>query len=150
MALSIDYGNTNIIFVPQADLTLVSGSLYELDVDAFRLELKSLEDDEVGMAFPRTHNHNTEVTVAGTTFQRTVEILSPYSVEFEDGQYSVRLVGANNNIFDVENGILVQNQVQVIPNNSAGAIVVTTGSGVTEQDKQDIANEVWGFVGPPA
>ena len=123
MAISIDFGNTFVIFVPQADLTLVSGSLYELDVNAFRLELKDLEDDEAGMPFPRTHVHNTEVTVAGTTFARLVEILAPYSVEFEDGPYSVRLFGANNNIFDIENGILVQNQVQVIPSNSGGLVV---------------------------
>lgn len=37
-----------------------------------------------------------------------------------------QLEGSNNNIWDVENGILNQNQVQVIPTNSAGLIV---GSG---------------------
>lgn len=128
MALSIDWGNTYVITVPRADLTLVSGTLYELDVNAFRLELKSLEDDAAGMPYPRTHNHNTEVTVAGITFARFVEILPPYSVEFENGPYSVRLVGANNNVFDIENGILSQNQVQVISNNSAG-LVSSSGSG---------------------
>lgn len=142
MAISIDWGNTYVISVPQADLTLVSGSLYELDVDAFRLELKSLEDDPAGMPYPRTHNHNTALTVAGTTFARTVEILSPYSVEFEDGQYSVRLVGANNNIFDVEAGILVQNQVQVIPTNSAGLITTVVGSGLSLAEQQMLL-ELW-------
>ena len=65
------------------------------------------------------------------------------SITFEDGQYSVRLAGSNNNFFDVENGILNQNQVQVIPGNAAGLIVHTSGSGVTEQDKTDIINGVW-------
>ena len=123
MAITIDW-TTKVISVPQADLTLISGTLYELDTDWFRLQLKDIEDGE-GMPFPDTHRHNTEVTVAGTTYARTIEIINGYSVEFEDGQYSVRLVGSNNNIFDVENGILVQNQVQVIPTNSAGLIVVT-------------------------
>ena len=63
MAITIDYGNTNVINVPQADLTLVSGTLYELDTDAFRLELRNIEDSEQGMPYPRTHSHNTEVTV---------------------------------------------------------------------------------------
>lgn len=144
MAISIDYGNTNIITVPQSDLTLVSGTLYELNTNTFRLALKDLEDSEIGISFPKTHLHNTEVTVAGTTFSRTIEILAPYSVQFTpNSQWSVRLVGSNNNIFDVENGILVQNQVQVIPNNSAGLQTVTSGSGVTAQDKVDIANTVW-------
>ena len=117
--------------VPQADLTLISGTLYELDTEIFRLALKDIEDDETGMAFSRTHARNAPVTVAGTTFAQTLEILAPYSVRFEDGAYSVRLVGSNNNIFDVASGILVQNQVQVIPTNSAGLVVVTSGSGLS-------------------
>ncbi len=131
MAITIDWGNTNVIFVPQADLTLVSGSLYQLDVNAFRLALKDLEDDLQGMPFPRTHNHNTEAVLGGLTFARQVEIIAPYSVEFEDGAYSVQLTGANNNIFDIQSGILVQNQVQVIPNNSAGS----TSPGFTAEDR---------------
>jgi len=119
MALSINR-NTNVIYVPKADLTLISGTLYELDVDAFRLELKALEDDEDGMPYSDTHRHNTEVTLAGLTYARTVEILSPYTVEFEDGQYSVSCIGANHNLSDVK----VANQVSLIINNSAGLIDV--------------------------
>jgi hypothetical protein len=135
MAISVNW-NTKVIFVPQVDLVLVSGTLYELDTNAFRLELKDLEDDE-GIPFLDTHRHNTEVTVAGTTFARVIEIINGYSIEFEDGQYSVRLVGSNNNFFDVDNGILVQNQVQVIPGNSAGLITF----GVTAPE---LAHAVWG------
>lgn len=134
MAISINWA-TKVISVPKADLTLVGGTLYEHDTNAFRLGLKGLEDDEAGMAFERTNKHNTEVTVAGQTYARTIEIINGYSVEYEDGAYSVRLTGSNNNIWDIQNGILVQNQVQVIPTNSAGLIVVSTGSGLSaEQD----------------
>jgi len=123
MAISID-PLTFIISVPQADLDLVSGTIYEMDTDAFRLELKAWEANgnglDGGQTFLKTHVHNTEVTVAGTTFARALEILPPYSVEFEDGQYTVILQGSNNNIFDVAGGILVQNQVQIISTNSAG------------------------------
>lgn len=142
MALSID-PLTSIISIPKADLTLISGTIYEMDTDQFRLDLKAWEASVEGIAFLKTHDHSTEVTVAGTTFARSVEILLPYSVEFEDGQYTVILKGSNNNIFDVENAILEQNQVQIIPSNAAGLIVVQTGSGVTEQDKLDIADRVW-------
>lgn len=141
MAINIDWIDYTI-HVPQSYLTLIGGTLYELDTNQFRLDLKALEASVYGMPNPKTHNHNTEITVAGTTYARTLEILSPYSVEFEDGAYTVRLVGSNNNIFDVQNGILVQNQVQVIPTNAAGLITVVSGSGVTEQDKLDIADRV--------
>jgi len=136
VAISVDWAS-GLITVPQDYLTLITGTLYELDTDQFRLDLKDLEDDVEGIPFPDTHRHNTAVTVAGTTFARTIEIINGYSVEFEDGAYSVRLVGSNNNLFDIQNGILVQNQVQVIPTNSAGLIV---GEGA---DPTDIAEAVW-------
>lgn len=146
MVLSIDW-NTLVISVPQADLTFVSGTLYELDTDAFRLELKSIEADEVGMPFLDTHQHNTEVTIAGVTYARTVEIINGYTVTFEDGQYAVKLVGSNNNIFD--EGIINRNQVSIIPTNSAGLIKGPTTPTETHivaayDDSVDILNlSVW-------
>jgi hypothetical protein len=138
MAISVNW-NTRVITIPKADLTLVTGTLYELDTDAFRLELKSLEDGE-GITYPDTHRHNAEVTVAGTTFARIIEIINDYSIQFENGAYSVRLSGSNNNFFDVESGILVQNNVQVIAQNSAGLIVLAGGAAATPDD---IAAAVW-------
>jgi len=99
-------------------LTQSSPEVRELNVNAFRLDLKDLEDDESGIYLPKTHNHNTEVTLAGLTYARTVEIISPYTVEFEDGQYTVNCIGANHNISDVK----VANQVSLIVNNAAGLI----------------------------
>lgn len=142
MAFTVD-PQTFIITIPQTDLTWISGTLYELDTDAFRLALKTWEASEEGIVFQKTHNHNTQVTIVGTTYARAINILSPYSIKFQDGQYTVVLKGSNNNIFDVAGGILYQNQVQVIPTNAAGLIVITSGSGVTEQDKLDIADRVW-------
>jgi len=135
MAITVDW-LTKIISIPQADITFVSGTLYELDTDWFRLQLKAIEASTEGMPFDDTHNHNTEVTVAGTTFFRTIEIINGYSIQFTpDAQWSVKLAGSNNNIFDVENGILVQNQVQVIAQNSAGGQVIETGvSGLTSSE----------------
>lgn len=136
MAITVDY-STKIISVPKSYLTLVSGTLYELDTNQFKLDLGDIQDSEAGMFADTMYTHNTEVTVAGTTFSRTIEIINGYSVEFENGAYSVRLTGSNNNIFDVENGILVQNTVQVIAQNSAG--LITTGGVVvtTAQEVRD-------------
>jgi hypothetical protein len=137
MAISVDY-RTKVITIPQSYLTLVSGTLYELDTDAFRLDLADIQDSEEGIWADTMFVHNTEVTVAGTTFARTIEIINGYSIEFEDGSYSVRLAGSNNNIFDVENGILVQNSVQVIAQNSGGLIVTSSASlSPTQQQIRD-------------
>lgn len=127
-----------VITVPQADLVHVSGSLYELDVDWFRLQLKDWEDSEVGMSMPDTHEHTTAKTLSGTTYARFVEILSPYTITFEavGPPYRVRCVGANHNISDVQN----LNNVSLIIGNSAGLIEVATGAGPTAAE---VADAVW-------
>lgn len=133
MAISIDY-STLVIYVPKADLTLVDAGppeIRELDLDAFRLELKDLEDDVDGMAFLDTHRHVTETTIAGITLARVIEIINGYTVEFEDGQYTVNAVGANSNLRDVR----VPNQVSLNTANSAGLIVYESGtSGLTPEE----------------
>jgi len=112
---------SGVITVPQSFLTPLGGTTYQLDLDVFRLALKDLEDDEDGMPWPRTHNHNTEVTLAGITFARSIEIIQPYKVQFEDGVYGVNLVGANSNVPDV----LIRNSVSVNTQNSAGLVAAT-------------------------
>ena len=120
MAITIDY-NTFVISHPQSELVLISGTLYKEDTNETRKKLKLIEASEDGIVFSNTHKHNTTVTLFGVTYARTIEILAPYSITYTpDAQWSVRLDGSNNNIGDVEAGILNQNQVQVIPTNSAG------------------------------
>lgn len=130
MALTLDKA-TGVISVPQSDLTLVSGTIYTMDSENyFRAELMALMASEDYMPCIDSFRHNTEVTVAGTTFARTIEIINGYKVEFTpDAQWTVIIEGSNNNIFDVAGGILMQNQVQVIPTNSAGLIVYNGGGG---------------------
>ena len=134
MAISIDWG-TKVITVTQTDtdiLTLVSGTLYEMDTLAFQQELKDLEDSEDGMAFPDTHEQALENTISGVTYVRAINIINGYSLTFSpNSQWTVLMDGAsNNNFHDVGAGILNQNQVQVIPQNSAGN-TVTDSSGIT-------------------
>ena len=139
MALTLDPA-TKVITIPQADLTLVSGSLYELDTNQFRKDVFDLIASESYIWMPDAFSHNTEVTVAGTTFARTLEFINGYSVTFENLLYSVRLAGSNNNIFDVENGILnASGNVTVIGQNSAGLQTVVSGSGVLPADITAIA-----------
>lgn len=124
MAISIDWA-TKIISIPKADLTLVSGTLYSLDTDEFRLDLRALEASETGAAFDATHSHNTTYEISGVTYARALILENGYTVTIEDGQYRVRLDGSNNNILDVLN----LNQVSVASQNSAGLIEVEAGEG---------------------
>jgi len=129
MALSFDFLN-KIVMVPQSDCTLVSGTVYTLDTNWFKNQLNAELSDEDHIWVEDIYDHNTEYTVAGVTYARKVEIINGWQVGFTpDSQWTVVLEGSNNNIFDVINGILVQNQVQVIPTNSAGLIVAGGGGG---------------------
>ena len=139
MAISID-PLTSVINVPRADMTLIQSTpteIRQLDLDTFRLALKAYEAAEYGIYLLKTHNHNTEVTLGSLTFARVIEILPPYTVTFEDGQYAVNLVNANSNVAERTN----VNQVSVRSANSAGLVAAT--STVTTADINAIADQVW-------
>lgn len=137
MAISIDWG-TKIISVPQSYLTPITGNRYELDVNQFRLDLRSLEDDLMGITYLRTHKHNTEVVLGGITYARFVELVNGYTVSFESGSYIVELDGANNNILEKSN----YTGVSIREKNSAGLITVSSGSGLS-QDQSDKLDTVY-------
>jgi len=141
MILLIDWV-TKIITVPRAELTLISGTLYELDTIAFKVAIRDLEASIEGIIHPSILSYNQPYTVTGITYAAKVEMLNGYKVQFEVGVYSVLLKNSNNNIFDISSSILIQNTVQVIPSNSAGNQIITTGSGVTSGDVTAIANKV--------
>jgi hypothetical protein len=137
VAISIEWG-TKVITVTQTDtdiLTQVSGTLYEMDTLAFQRELKDLEDDEEGMPFPDTHEQALENTISGVTYVRAINIINGYSLTFSpNSQWTVLMDGAsNNNFHDIAAGILNQNQVQVIPQNSAGNTISEAAALATLQ-----------------
>ena len=130
--ISIDW-ITKVISIPKADMTLIQTDpfeIHELDLDEFRLSLKSIEESEEGMPYLDTHRHNTEVVLGGITLARVIEIINGYTVTFEDGQYAVNAIGANSNIADVLN----LNQVSLRSFNSAGLQVVSVGSGLSQEE----------------
>jgi hypothetical protein len=125
MTISVAW-TTGVITVEQSDLTPVGGSEYEHDINQFHKDLRTLEASQAGAIYPRTHDHNTEVALAGLLYARAVRILPPYTVKYEDLQYQVKAKGANHNVADVK----VLNQVSLITENSAGLI----NAGLTQPE----------------
>ena len=129
-----------MVTVPKTDTTLVDAGPPEIrSYDVFVklwAELKALEDDEAGIVFADTQRHNADVAVGGVTLVDVVEIINGYTVTFESGSYEVNVIGANHNVLDVSN----MNATALRTANSAGLIV--SGSGVTQQDKDDIVGSV--------
>lgn len=134
MANPTIHWGTRVITVPQSFLTPLGGANYQLDTNALRIALKDLEDDEAGIAFPPTHRHNTEVTLGGIQYARTVEIINSYTITFASTgtPYKVFLTGSNNNILDVTN----LNDVSVASNNSGGLIGLRDIGAAAETSKR--------------
>lgn len=130
MAFSYNF-LTNVITIPQSDCTLVSGTFYRLPTKTeFKAQVDTFMASEQGMPFSHPIDHNPDYTVAGVTYAPKVEVLAPYSVEFSpSAAWSVELTESNNNLWDIGAGILTQNQVQVIPTNTAGLIIASGGGG---------------------
>ena len=127
--ITVEWGTRNI-FVPRSELTLIQSVptvVYNLDLNAFRLALTDAEDSEAGVVFPPAHRHNTTVVLSGITYAQVIEIINSYTVEFQDGQYAVNLIGANSNVADQ----VIVNQVSVRATNSAGLVQVSSGSGLS-------------------
>jgi hypothetical protein len=124
MALTITWpseANTGTIYVPKADTTLVAAGppeIRSLDVDDFRNDVMTAYAAQPGPWAPVPFVHNGEITISGDIFARSVVFVDAYEIEFEDGQYTVKLTGANHNIADVRKA----NQVSLIIGNSFGLI----------------------------
>jgi len=137
MAYSVDYIQ-KIVTIPAADLAVISGNDYNLDMADFHKEIRRLEwVFNSGLWAIQILDHTiAKLNFAGADYAPFDEIINGYVVQFEAGIERVNLLGSNNNLVD----ILVYTGVSVVPSNSAGLQVVATGSGVTAQDKIDIAN----------
>ena len=134
MAISVDEGSC-VITIPKTDTTFVETNAltgYEVrsyDEYAFMREIADYMDNENGMVSDCgiIFRHSTAKTISGVVYARAFEILSPWTVTFENGTYQVRLVGGtNNNLLDAIN----PNSVSVISANSAGLQTFTSGSGL--------------------
>lgn len=112
--IQVAYGDTDVLTQIQVTPT----EIWRLDTNAFRIELRELEESPEGRPNPVTHNHNEDVNVGGVNLADVLIIREPYTITFEDGQYAVYLQGTNNNILEKTN----KNQVSVNPSNSAGLV----------------------------
>jgi len=137
MAYSADWINKTVT-IPASDMAVISGNDYNLDMADFHKEIRRLEWEFVdGLWAEQILDHTiAKINFAGADYAPFDEIINGYEIKFEAGVERVNLLGSNNNLVDV----LIYTGVSVVPSNSAGLQVVATGSGVTAQDKIDIAN----------
>jgi len=104
-----------VITVPKADLSLDSGTKYNLTVDDYWGLLRDFADSAEAIPYPFLF---TRIAATASTPSITDLDLNFYRIQFEDGLYSVNIINGNTNIRDAE----VKNQVSVNTNNTTGFI----------------------------
>ena len=116
------------VTIPTADLTLVSGTRYSLLMSDFLAECRRLEWDFAdGLWAPSIVDHtDTRFDFAGANYAPFDDMINGYTVQFSGVATRVDLLGSNNDIID----ILIATGVSVVPSNSAGLQIVSTGSGL--------------------
>ena len=116
MAISVDYSSfPYLITIPQSDLTLVSGTQYQITVDQLWVLLRDYADSEEGIVSPIIYRR---IPATSSTPPITEINENYYECQFQNGLYSVEIIDGNSNFRDVE----VKNQVSVGTNNNTGFI----------------------------
>lgn len=127
MAYSVDW-ISKIITIPTSDLVLVSGTRYQLPMADFLAECRRLEWEFTdGLWAPPILDHtNAKLAFAGVDYAGFDEVINGYTCQVTGAATRVDLLGSNNNIIDV----LIVTGVSIVPSNSAGLQLVSTGSGL--------------------
>lgn len=117
MPISVDWsgGPPWLITIPKSDLTLDTGTKYNLDVDVYWGLLRDFADSFEATPFPNIYSRIKSTT---STPSITDIDLDYYQIQFEDGAYSVNIINGNTNIREGE----VKNTVSVNTNNTTGFI----------------------------
>jgi len=121
---------TKVITVPKTDLTLVSGTKYSLSVLCWFQLLRELNGSVEGMAetvgAPIYNN-----TSPSASTPRIIDVINGYTVQFEEGLYSVDIIEGNTNLRDVE----IKNSVSVGTNNTTGFV---SGSDIAQKTQNSL------------
>jgi hypothetical protein len=130
MALSFDH-TTSLIGVPQLD---AGPLMIQTVVDAIREE----EASERGIVHDQICDATGKADLGGGVYTGiTLALRSTWKLNFASGAYQATIDGGN--LADGLTRINNTGSPQVVMRASAAATIVATGSGVTSQDKVDIA-----------
>lgn len=114
--ISVDWSVTPwLITIPKSDLTLISGTKYNLTVDVFWQLLRDFSDTIEALPRPILYSR---ISATSSTSSITEIDSFYYALQFEDGVYSVNIINGNTNIREVE----IKNTVSVNTNNTTGFI----------------------------
>jgi len=134
MAYVFDYTNKKIqITSPQTDV----------DIQTLYDEIREAEVTNTGITYPEICAASGKEDLGNSVAVGiTLELLGNWQIEFYEDNYIAKISGGNLVGGIAGDPVAYTAGVQVLLIQSAASTVVVTGSGVTEQDKIDIATEV--------
>lgn len=126
MSYSVNW-TTKVVTVPLADLTLISGSNYSLDVADFWIEMRRLEASPGdGLWAEQAIEYINTQVLSGITYSAIVKLVNGYTWKTDTTDKNIFLIGFNSNLLDT---FIPGNGISVLANNSAGKISAEAGSG---------------------
>jgi hypothetical protein len=134
VALAMDYTNKQIqVQSPQTDI------LVQDLVDFIR----AAEDDEEGIVVDQIASASGKESLGGSVATGiTLELLDNWQLKFWTGSYIATISGGNLIGGIAGDPVAYTAGVQVVIIQSAASTIVAVGSGVTQQDKDDIIDGV--------
>lgn len=138
MSLAMDYTNKQIqVLSPQTDI------LVQDLVDFIRAE----EAGNTGITFDQIVQASGKDSLGGVVSTGiTCNLLDNWQLKFWSGSYVATISGGNLIGGIAGDPVAYTAGVQVVIIQSAASTIVITGSGITEQDKTEIIEGVWGRV----
>lgn len=141
MAYAVNW-TTKVITVPLTDLTFVSGTNYTLDAADVWIELRRLEaSPSDGLWADQIAEFVNTQVLSGLSYSAILKMINGYTWNTDTSNKTISLLGINSNLLDT---FIPGNGISVLANNSGGKIIVDSGlSAITQQDKDDIENQIF-------
>lgn len=146
--LTVTVGTTDYTFDWIAQEIKIETGVTDVTAADLKQAIKDAEDDVVGVPFPPIATFFNPVTLTATTSTFLNVVLND-QWRIDSLSASGTLTVGGGNVVNENNGIdiFVTNVlVNVINNTSAAGVLVVSGSGVTQQDKDDIEDQIFARV----
>jgi len=143
--LTVTVGTTDYTFDWIDQHIHIESGVTDVTAADLKTAIHDAQDDAVGMPYPKIATFFNPVTLTGTT-STFLNVVLEDQWRIESFSPSGTLTVGAGNVVNVNNGIdiFVQNVlVNMVNNTSAAGVLVTSGSGVTQQDKDDIENQIF-------
>lgn len=137
MALSMDWTNKQInVTSPQTDVMVQDLLDY----------LRGKEATDTGIVVPQIVRAAGKDALGGAVATGiTLELLDNWQLRFWDGNYTATIAGGNLIGGISGDPVAYTSGVQVVIIQSAASTIVVSGSGVTQDDIDDITESVWRY-----